>query len=85
MATITLITTGTCRIGARPLIWPDNKQIAVSAHVYLEYMELDPPKDAIADAETQGWGRPVRLRCWRSSMRTMDSLGQSTGSDISLL
>ena len=21
-----------------PLIWPDNKQIAVSAHVYLEYM-----------------------------------------------
>ena len=33
-----------------PLIWPDNKQIAVSAHVYLEYMELDPPEDAIADA-----------------------------------
>ena len=37
-----------------PLVWPDNKQIAVSAHVYLEYMELDPPEDAIADARFAG-------------------------------
>ncbi|MEC8165190.1 MAG: polysaccharide deacetylase family protein, partial [Pseudomonadota bacterium] len=37
-----------------PLIWPGNKQIAVSAHVYLEYMELDPPEDAIADARFAG-------------------------------
>ena len=28
-------------------------------------------KEAVAEAETQGWGRPLRLRCWRSSMRTM--------------
>ena len=27
--------------------------------------------EAVADAESQGWGRPLRLRCWRSSMRTM--------------
>ena len=37
-----------------PLTWPDNKQIAVSAHVYLEYMELDPPEDAITDARFAG-------------------------------
>jgi len=27
--------------------------------------------EAIEAAETDGWGRPLRLRCWRSSMRTM--------------
>ena len=37
-----------------PVTWPDNKQIAVSAHVYLEYMELDPPEDAITDARFAG-------------------------------
>ena len=30
-----------------PIDWPENAKIAVSAHVYLEYMELDPPADAV--------------------------------------
>ena len=37
-----------------PLVWPDRAKIAVSAHVYLEYMELDPPADAVSDARFAG-------------------------------
>ena len=37
-----------------PIDWPENAKIAVSAHVYLEYMELDPPADAVADPRFAG-------------------------------
>ena len=37
-----------------PLSWPDKSRIAVSAHVYFEYMELDPPADAVADPRFAG-------------------------------
>ena len=28
-------------------------------------------QEAIEDAQKQGWGTPLRLRCWRTSMKTM--------------
>ena len=37
-----------------PLVWSDKARIAVSAYLYLEYMELDPPEDAVADARFAG-------------------------------
>ena len=37
-----------------PLVWPDNARIAVSVYVYLEYMELDPREEAVADARFTG-------------------------------
>ncbi len=37
-----------------PIDWPEGAKIAVSAYVYLEYMELDPPADAVADPRFAG-------------------------------
>ena len=37
-----------------PLVWPGQAKVAVSAHVYFEYMELDPPADAVSDPRFGG-------------------------------
>jgi allantoinase len=37
-----------------PLVWPDKARIAVSAYLYLEYMELNPPEDAVTDVRFAG-------------------------------
>lgn len=38
----------------QPLVWPDNAKIAVSAHVYLEHMEIDPPEGTVTDMRFAG-------------------------------
>ena len=37
-----------------PLQWPENKRLALTVFVHIEYMELDPPKDNVMDPRFGG-------------------------------
>jgi allantoinase len=38
----------------KPVAWPDKSRIAWCVYLYLEYLELDPPKDAVRDSRYGG-------------------------------
>ena len=62
-----LITSSESLNGIEPFRWEKKCPAGEVNSIWL----TEALKEAISDAEKKGWGTPLRLRCWRTSMKTM--------------
>ncbi len=62
-----LITTSQELSGSKPFRWSKNCPAAEVNSIWL----AEALKEALEDANSEGWAVPQKLRCWRSSMKTM--------------
>ncbi len=62
-----LITSSQDISGAKPFQW---EKICPAGEVNSLWL-AEALKEALTDAKKQGWNEPLKIRCWRTSMRTM--------------
>ncbi len=62
-----LITSSESKKGETPFRWEKQCPAGEVNSIWLSIAL----KEALKDAHEQGWASPMRLRCWRSSMKTM--------------